>query len=229
MKTLVAMISVGPRKRINTVSIPRATRWAYRNGYDFSLIREPLQSEHQPPHYGKLYVPEAFPDYDRYCIIDDDLLIASAAPELPLTPEDHLALAPDAEQRHTRNPKVKWTGNTGFIVARKGAIDLMLKAQSAPEDPTVWGYADQGVLNSVAWSEDRVTALDKRWNYAPVLEYFLQGEGWDSWRDSRRYRFSFYFKAALRSSEPVLQSMRDCWGLHMIRATYPRFFNWVLN
>ena len=229
MKTLVAMLSVGDRNHLTDYSVPRAAAWASRNHYDFTLVKQPLQNQEQPPHYGKLHVPRTYPDYDRYCIVDDDILISHHAPALPEIPADQIGLCMDAEQRNTHNPKVQWTGNTGFILAGKDSVDLLERAQQTPEDSSIWGYADQGALNSVAWEQDRVFKLDKRWNYAPVLEYFIQGRGWETWKNSKAYRLSFYSKMLLRWPHPVTKSIRESWGLHMIRAPYPRFFNTVLT
>jgi hypothetical protein len=228
MKTLVAVISYGSRDNLTDVSFRRAAHWASRQGYSVVLIKEPLHQEGRQAHYGKLRVHHAFPKYDRYCVVDDDILISSNAGPLPEIPASQVGLVPDAEQRHTTNPKVDWTGNTGFILATRGALDLLDKAYERGDDETVWGIADQGALNSVAWDERRVHQLEWMWNYQAVLEYFLRGRGWESWQKSHLYRLSFYLGLRVHLPHPVLRKVRTCYGLHMIRAPYPKFFDSLL-
>lgn len=139
-----------------------------------------------------------------------------------------IGLARDAEQRHTTLPGVEWTANTGFLTVLKDSLDLLESAIVHGDEPRVWGIADQGALNAVAWAEQRITEIDVRWNYAAVLEYFLHGRGWDAWLRQRNYRMSFYLRLLLRSRHPVIQRARQCYGLHMIRAPYPAFFDRVI-
>src|SRR5690606_39124080 len=110
------------RTHLSDVAFPRASGWAARHGYSSVLIKTPLHRSGELPHFGKLRIPERFPGYERYCIIDDDLLISRRAPELPDITCTSIGLAPDAEQRHTKNPTVKWTGNTGFIIAPHNSL-----------------------------------------------------------------------------------------------------------
>ena len=124
---------------------------------------------------------------------------------------------------------MKWTGNTGFLLVHRQGLDLLEKALNTEEDPTIWGIADQGALNGVAWREDRIHQLDQRWNYQPVLEYFLNGPGWHVWQTNRLYRISFYIRLLTRSSHPCLRSLATAWGVHLIRAPYPSFFDRVLT
>ena len=228
MKTLVAMLSYGNRSHLSDPAFRRASQWASRHGYSALLVKEPLHRSGERPHFGKLRLPEVAPGYDRYLILDDDLLITAKAPALPVTPPHCVALAPDAEQRHTTNPLVRWTGNTGFILIHRQSLDLFHKALEAEEDSTIWGIADQGALNGVAWREGRVHQLDKAWNYQPVLEYFLTGKDWPHWLASRSYRLGFYARVLLRAPHPVIACMRSAYGIHLIRAPYPRFFDRVL-
>lgn len=222
------MVSVGPRDHLTGFSAPRAAAWASRNQYDFLLAKQALQTEGKPPQYTKLHIPDHHPGYDRYCIVDDDLLMTSTAPPLPDIPPEKIGLRPDAEQGQTQNPHVQWTGNTGFLVVGAGALDILVEAQRSERDPTVWGFSDQSVINSIAWKQGRVHCLDKRWNYAPVLEYFIQGKGWETWRTSRLYRASFYLKTVTRWPDPVIRGMGNCWGLHMIRTNLRVIFHCVL-
>lgn len=228
MKTLVAMLSFGPREHLSDIAFPRTAHWASRQGYSVVLIKEPLHHANEKPHFGKLRIPERFPGFDRYCIIDDDLLISRNAPELPVLDEGKIGLVADAEQRHTQNPLVEWTGNTGFLLTQPSSLDLLAKACARGQDESVWGIADQGSLNAVAWKEQRVQRLDASWNYQCVLEFFLRGRGWEHWRTSRTYRLSFYVRLLLHSRQPQIQAVRRSWGLHLIRAPYPRFFDHIL-
>ena len=229
MKTLVAMLSYGDRCHLSDPAFRRASQWASRHGYSALLVKEPLHRPGESPHFGKLRLPEVAPGYNRYLILDDDLLITARAPALPATPPQCVALAPDAEQRHTTNPLVRWTGNTGFILIHRQSLDLFSKALSHGDEPTVWpGFADQAALNAVAWREGRVHQLDKAWNYQPVLEYFLTGKDWPHWLASRSYRLGFYARVLLRAPHPVIACMRSAYGIHLIRAPYPRFFDRVL-
>lgn len=228
MKTLVAMLSYGKRCHLSDPAFRRASQWASRHGYSALLVKEPLHRSGERPHFGKLRLPEVAPGYDRYLILDDDLFLTANAPALPDTPPECVALVPDAEQRHTTNPLVKWTGNTGFILVHRQSLDLFQKALEAEEDPTIWGIADQGALNGVAWSEGRVHRLDKAWNYQPVLEYFIIGKDWPHWLASRSYRLGFYARLVLKAPHPVITRTRSAYGIHLIRAPYPRFFDRVL-
>jgi hypothetical protein len=228
MSTLAAMISIGCRDRLTDISFPRLSRWASKNNYSCILIKEALQADGALPYFAKLAVSERFPGYDRYCIVDDDLLLASHAPPLPDIPKGYVGLARDEEQGNTTNPIVKWTANTGFIVHGAEARHLLQKACSEGEDPTIWGIADQGALNSVLWSENRIFELDPRWNFAPVLAFFIRGRGWETWTKSKIYRLSFYGNIAFNLFSSERQLIKQCWGCHMIRASYPRFFDRVV-
>jgi hypothetical protein len=225
MRTLVAMVSSGPRGHLTDYSFPRASKWAARHGYNAILIKDSLQGPNRPPHYGKLLVPEAFPGFDRYCVIDDDLLMNTTAPALPEIPSDCVGLAKDAEQRNTRRQGVEWTGNTGFILCPSAASHLLKEAYEGGDDPEIWGIADQGALNSVLWKRRKIAELDGRWNLAPVLDFFVQGRGWDAWLNSKPYRLSYYLGIATGIRWHRKAMLKHCWGCHLIRAPYPRFFS----
>lgn len=226
MRTLVAMVSTGRRETLTDVSFPRLAKWASRHDYSSVLIKEHLEGEGKPPHYAKLLVAQRFPDFDSYVVVDDDLLLNTHAPQLPTLPEGYVGLARDAEQRHTTNSHVEWTGNTGFVLFGGNERELLLEAYEKGDDPSIWGYADQGALNSVLWSRRRVVELDQRWNFAPVLTFFLKmGKGWEHWSNSRAYRMSYYAKVIGNPRSDERRALRACWGCHLIRAPYPRFFD----
>ena len=155
MKTLVAMLSVGDRDYLTDYSFNRLAKWAARNGYTSVLIKDNLADEGKLPHYGKLLIPKHFPNFDQYCIVDDDLLINSIAPALPDIPDDCVGLVADVVQSNTFNPLVNWTGNTGFILCSSRSCSLLEFAYRRGDDSTIWGIADQGALNSVLWQEKK--------------------------------------------------------------------------
>src|SRR6266496_3193990 len=104
MTTLVAMVSSGRREHLSEIAFRRAARWASRNDYTVVLSKERLVPADRLPHYAKLLIPDRFPGFDRYCIIDDDLLISALAPPLPDIPDGTIGLVPDAEQGNTTKP-----------------------------------------------------------------------------------------------------------------------------
>ncbi|MBB5751072.1 hypothetical protein [Prosthecomicrobium pneumaticum] len=170
-------------------------------------------------------VPQRFRDFDVYAIVDDDLLVSGKAPPLPAIPEGEIGLARDAVQTNTHNAAVEWTGNTGFVVVGPNGADLLLEAYETGDDPSVWGIADQGALNAVAWRRKRVHEIDQRWNFAPILTYFVSGRGWHTWSTSRRYRASYYLKVAANPFSQERRLLEASWGCHLIRTKTPTFFD----
>lgn len=226
MRVLVAMVSTGRREHLSDLSFPRAAKWASRNDYTAILIKGELVPPDRPPHYGKLRVPDEYPGFDQYCIVDDDLLISSAAPPLPIIPHDKIALVPDAIQEFTTRAGVDWTGNTGFILCPSGAVPMLREAVTNGDAPDVWpGFADQSALNAVLWRTRSIFELDKRWNFAPVLEFLHSGRGWDRWRRSRLYRASYYAGIATELRWRSRALLRQCWGCHLIHARSPELFD----
>lgn len=228
MRTLVATVSIGERRHLTRHSLPRMERWAATHGLDFAVVREPLVPAHLPPHFNKLAVPQAHPGYDRYVIVDDDLLVARHAPEPPRVPSGCIGLAPDDEQRNTTASYVEWTGNTGFIVADGAAGDLFAAALAHGAEPAIWGYADQGALNHAAWTARRIVQLDPRWNHMPVIRYFVRRDAWEAWRTQRFYRLRFYAGLCLPFS-PERRDIRAAYGVHLVRAPYPGFFSRLMG
>jgi lipopolysaccharide biosynthesis glycosyltransferase len=181
------------------------------------------------PHYVKLTVPDSFPNYERYCIIDDDLLISSTAPALPIIDDSVVGLVPDAEQGNTRNPLVQWTANTGFILCSQQSAKFLKAALEHGDAPDVWGCHDQGALNTVLWRSGTITQLDARWNHQVVLEHVLRRFGWDKWSRSRVRRIGFYLEMILNPFSPVRRSLKHCWGCHLIQARHIKLFNRMLK
>lgn len=224
------MVSVGNRDHLTDVSYRRLYRWASTHHYDCLLVKHELHGEDRSPHYSKLKVPERIPGYDRYCIVDDDLLMSSNAPALPEIKSGHIGLCRDVIQRDTSHDAVEWTANTGFILAPDDALDVLDRAYENGDEPTVWpGFSDQSALNVVAWKEERIQEIDSRWNAQPILSYYEEGLGWRTWERSKLYRLSFYVPVALRVPGTAYDLVRESWGLHIIRGLRPKFFDHVLD
>ena len=228
MNTLVAVVSTGDRTDLTNLSFPRTAKWAASHGYSVILIKHRLEGEGRLPHYAKLRVADAFPDFDRNCIVDDDILINTSAPGLPEVPDGFVGLVPDHEQNKTTNPSVFWTGNTGFLVFGAKARDLLRSAYDRGDDNTIWGIADQGALNSVLWSAGRAFRLDVRWNYMPILAYFNRVGGWDLWSKSRLFQLAYYLKLVLLPWNKDRQALRECHCCHLIRVRNPKFFDRIV-
>jgi hypothetical protein len=230
MRTLVAMVSVGDRDHLTNVTYRRLYRWASSKNYDCFLAKKDLTGGRRGPNFSKLKIPDRIPGYDRYCIVDDDLLMSTDAPSLPHLQSGHVGLCRDALQNQTNHPAVEWTGNTGFILVGDDALDLLNRAYENGGESKIWPPGgDQSALNLVAWEEDRVQELDGRWNTQPVLSYFHNGLGWDKWKTSKSYRLSFYVSLALRLPGRARDLVEKSWGLHMVRGLHPKFFDHILD
>ena len=217
MKTLVAMVSVGTRSHLTDYSFTRLSKWAARQGYSATLIKESLHAPEQLPHYSKLYVHKRFPGFDRYCIVDDDLMISINAPSLPELPSGHVGLAKDAEQHHTTADFVDWTGNTGFIVYDSAAAYLLDEATKIGDVKTIWPFkTDQPALNKVLWEQQKIVMLDQRWNFQAVLEFYNKGRGWFFWSQYRLYRASYFLGVATGLRVRACRELRAQHGVHLI-------------
>ncbi len=200
--------------------------WAVRNGYSHVVVTHKLGTLERPPHYSKLLVPREFPNFDRWIIVDDDLLISSQAPPLEDVPPGFVGLAPDAEQENTTRAGVEWTGNTGFVSVDAPAAELLEEAYRQGDAPDVWGPFDQGALNAVAWSQNRVFKLDPRWNDAIVVRFFHACGKWHRWNSSKAYRSAQMLKMVSGMNRPLLGAIRQAWGVHLIHARkYAWFFD----
>lgn len=220
------MVSIGDRDHITDVSYRRLYRWASSYDYDCVLIKNELHEEKRTPHYSKLKVPNRIPGYDRYCIVDDDLLLSGDAPRLPDVKPGHVGLCRDPVQSMTTHDTVRWTANTGFILAAGDADSVLDRAYEKGNEPDIWpGYGDQSALNLVVWQEGCIQEIDTRWNTLPVVSYFVNGRGWNEWNTSRTYRLSFYASIALRLPGRAYELVNESWGLHMVLCRYPYFFD----
>lgn len=229
MKTLLTTVSIGSRHHLTRHTLPRMEDWSRAHSLDFQVIRQPLVPDGMPPHFNKLAVPTAFPGYDRYVVVDDDLLISRHAPAPPDVPAGRIGLVPDDEQSHTRAPYVKWTGNTGFIVADAAAVPIFADALARGSDDTIWGYADQSALNRSAWETNCVERLDARWNFMPVIHYFVSRNTWDQWKNSRLYRLRYYAALVSGLAWKERRKIRAAFGVHLVRAPYPALFSRIMD
>lgn len=227
MKTLIAIVSIGDRSHLSRMSLPRIIQYAAHHRYNVAFITNPIQPEGRQPHFAKLCVHKLLPGFDRYCVIDDDILLDPRAPPLPDVPPGHIGLARDHVQENTQNPLVEWTGNTGFIVFDQAAFPILDQACQHGDEESVWGYADQGALNYVLWTHRKAFEIDGRWNFAPVLSYFVDdpGIGWTKWNNSKFTRIFYFANLLLNPTFVSRRRIRENWGIHLIRAQY----NWLFD
>ena len=176
-KTAVAMVTLGPDSWTRRYSVARARAYAERHGYSFHQVTEPTPAgagaaAGRTPHWEKLLVPKTFPAYDRWLIIDDDVLVNTrTAPALPDLPPGTLGMV--REPVPTRfEPPMDWLGNSGVLLLDRAAVDLLDAAYAVGEfKDIVPGFGDQPALNHVAWGQRRVSALDRRWNYILLADW----------------------------------------------------------
>jgi len=229
MKTLVASISIGAKRPLANYALPRMESWSHRHGFDFKVVREPLIPDTLPPHFNKLAIPARFPGYDRYVIIDDDLLISRTAPPPPSVGKGMIGLVPDDEQRHTTAVYVSWTGNTGFIVADAAAAPIFADALARGSDETIWGYADQSALNRSAWEAGAIEQLPAQWNFMPVIHHIVSTDCWPAWKSSRTKRLAYYLRLIIDPFFADRKKIVKAYGVHLVRAPYPRLFSFIMN
>lgn len=237
-ETLAVMVSIGNREHLTSYTFPRMAAWAASHGYSSILLKKAYNPLNRAPHFNKLLVHKLVPGFRKYIIIDDDLLMRKDAPEIEDVPEGYIGLCRDAEQRHTEAAHVKWTGNTGFVVADEKALYLLEEAYSEgpypfqPNDGSgkgIWGPHDQGIINHVLFRNNKIYQLNWRWNYQPILEFFINDRGWDEWRTNKFYRLKYYSSLLSPFNNSNKQPIADAYGLHMIRGVYPAFFSKIFK
>lgn len=231
-RTIAVMISVGDRGHLTDITFPRLSKWAERHGYNSILVKENYEHLDKQPHFNKLVAHKIVPGYDRYIIVDDDLVLKAGAPAMEAVPPGFVGLCRDAVQTNTEAPYVKWAANTGFIVADSSALYLLEEAYQAGIYPHqsgdgsglgIWGPFDQGTLNNVLFRANKIHELDWRWNYQAVIDYYGKGKGWDTWRTSRLYRLNYYLSLWLPFSR-ARRRLKEAHGLHMTMGPYPKYF-----
>ncbi|WP_029286637.1 hypothetical protein [Pedobacter sp. R20-19] len=236
--TIVVMVSIGDRTSLTNFTFPRLAEWATKFNYSSILLKTGYNPLDRAPHFNKLQVHKILPNFDKYIIIDDDLLMSTNAPEMEQVPDGFIGLCKDAEQRHTEANHVLWTANTGFIVVDKSGLHLLDKAYEKGEYPYrcedgsgkgIWGPHDQGILNDIVFREERIYELSYKWNYQPILDYFINDQGWYKWMSSKTYRLSYYASLLSPFSNKNKTKISNAYGLHLIRGTYPKFFSRIFK
>jgi len=232
MKTALAMITIGPDSWTRRYSVARARDYAAQHGYDFLQITEPIvKNSGRTPHWEKVLIPRACPGYDRWLIIDDDVLInLRKAPPLPDLPVGHLGMVREPVPTRFKLP-MEWLGNSGVLLLDREAVDLLESAYAMGEyKDIVPGYGDQPALNAVAWSQKRVFRLDWKWNYMLMADWLSDAYNQEyPWTKdvglARRARVTLFAKLAVARFLPFLQvpagertmiRLRDCYFVHLI-------------
>lgn len=235
-KTAVAMVTLGPDSWTRRYSVARARAYAERHGYDFHQLTEPtagVVADGRTPHWEKLLVPKTFPDYDRWLIIDDDVLVNTrTAPPLPELPTGTLGMV--REPIPTRfAPPMEWLGNSGVLLLDRAGVDLLDAAYAVGDfRDIVPGFGDQPALNHVAWSQRRVSGLNWRWNYILLADWLRtahrQEYPWTNNKTLARVAKLTLFARlavarlvqALRRQPPsrgaVMTRLRDAYFVHLI-------------
>ena len=233
MKTAVVMVTIGPESQTRPYSIARAKTYAARHGYEFVQITEPtLPGSGRTPHWEKVLVPRALPGYDRYFVIDDDVLINTrTAPALPDLPPRTLGIV--REPVPTRYaPPIRWLGNSGVLLFERSAADLMDAAYALGELTEIEpGYGDQPAVNQAAWTQGRVTRLGWRWNFLAMAHWLRTAHGQrHPWTKNLRLgqlaKLTFFaclgwasvrrrFGASGGGECRTLRRLRDCYTVHL--------------
>ncbi len=226
------MVSIGKRDHLTRFSYSRVYKWASKHGYSACLLKKPYVSTHtRSPHFTKLMVHRILPGFNKYIIIDDDILMSENAPPMEDVPLGYVGLCMDSVQINTNAEHVKWTANTGFIVCDETALYLLeeayLNGEYTPktDKDLIWGPFDQGIVNDVLFRNDRAFKLDWKWNYQCIIEYYINGIGWDKWRTNRFERLFYYIKIWLPIKSKTKTLLRTAYGLHLTMGVYPKFFN----
>ena len=232
--TLVIMVSIGDRTHISDYTFPQASAWAAVHGYSILLLKEALVAEGKAPHFNKLIAHRAAPGFDRYIVIDDDLMLRKSAPKMEDIPAGYVGLCADVVQTNTDAPHVTWTGNTGFIVADQTSLSILEEAYRDGEYITgeidgktnlpIWGPYDQAALNNTLFKHEKAFKLDPRWNYQAVIDFYACGKGWDVWRKSKLYRIWYYVSVFVNPFGVERKKLNAAYGIHMTMGLYPKFF-----
>lgn len=238
MRTIVIMVSVGNnRKRLTDYSFNRLYKWASKHNYSCVLLKNDINYLDRTPHFTKLIAHKQFPNFERYIIVDDDILISEFSPAIENVPKGFVGLCMDSVQSNTQNPDIKWTANTGFIVADSTSVQFLEKAYENGQYPFncgdgtnkgIWGPFDQAITNFVLFKNKKIFKLDPKWNTQIVIEFYTNDKGWHHWCKKKLYRIGFYL-SLLTPFSKNRQNMKSIYGLHMTMGPYPKFFNFIFR
>lgn len=175
MKTLLGMVTIGQDTTMRSLAVKRAEAYARIHGYEFHRLNEPTNGSTRTPHWEKTLLPRVRPGFDRYVIIDDDVLINHRiAPSLPPIDPGTMGLVREPLP-HGFTAPVEWVGNTGLMLVEQAGLDLLQQAYELGEYRDVPpGYGDQPAVNAVAWRAGRVTRLEWKWNYMLMADWLIR-------------------------------------------------------
>jgi len=232
------MVSIGERSHLTDFSFPRLSKWASKFGYNSILLKKAYNPLNRAPHFNKLQVHKLVPNFKRYIIVDDDILISEHAPMMEDVPYGLVGICKDSEQRHTEAIHINWTANSGFMVVGEESLYLLDEAYASGEYPFkcgdgtgkgIWGPHDQGIVNDVLFRNKKVFELNYKWNYQPVLEFFINGKDWTEWQNNKLYRLAYYSSLISPFPNKNKRAIKNAYGLHLIRAPYPAFFSKIFK
>lgn len=228
-KTLVIMVSVGDRSHLSDISFSRAQRWATRNNYSIILIKIPMQPSNRSPHYGKLAAPRLFPGFDRYIIIDDDLLMSRNAPPAPNVETGKIGIARDEVQVDIVLSYAPWNANTGFMIIDKDAIQYLEDAIVHGDESLLPGPYDQGALNIVGWRANVFQEIDQRWNFQLINHFITKYKSWNYWDKHVSNRILYFFNIMFNPFSIQRKLIKNCYGCHLIKCKYIRLIDSILH
>ncbi len=228
------MVTIGPASPTRTHAVARARSYAERHGYTFVQVTQPIApGSGRTPHWEKVLVPRAFPEFDRYLIIDDDILINTrVAPALPDLSNGSLGMV--KEPVPTRfDPPMDWLGNSGVLLFNRAAVDLLEAGYALGEyKDIVPGYGDQPALNAVAWRQGRVARLDDRWNYIAMADWLHAFHKQEyPWTNNRALaiaaRLTFVVRLALARLGLAFGRSPKTGPMHRLRESYFVHLIWL--
>lgn len=231
-KTAVIMVSIGERTHLTDYTYIRIVSWAEKYGYSPFLVKELYaDAKLRSPHFTKLMAHKIVGGFQRYIIVDDDILLSENAPEMENVPHGFVGMCRDAVQGNTLAKHVNWTANSGFIVCDSTAVKFLEMAyekgiyEPKISEDQIWGPFDQAILNDIVFSHNSVFELDWRWNYQCVIDYYSKTIGWEKWKSSRFQRIFYYLSLIIALPSKSYKMFRSAYGIHMTMGVYPKFFS----
>ena len=225
MKTMIGMVTIGPDTTMRTLAIKRAEAYAQKHGYEFHRLCEPTNGTDRTPHWEKTLLPKVRPGFDRYVIIDDDILINHRiAPPLPDVRPGTIGLVREPLPDGFEAP-VEWVGNTGLMLVEQAGLDLLSDAYALGEYQAIPpGYGDQPAVNAVAWKAGRVTKLEWKWNYILMADWLIRSHRQQyPWTNSTALRrlakgtltLRLLSRGLFSATEGICSRLRDSYMVHL--------------